>query len=86
MVFVHRREFHRRVGEWSWRCDCPRPWRIERDRDLREPDYPWLILRRIEPDGEYHLFLRAASWRRATSLVWALIRFDQSFAVEADRS
>ncbi len=68
--------------QWSdttARCTCPRPWRIERycpPGHRLEPDHPWTVLHLDTDTGRYDVFMRAQTWRKAVSLVAALISFD----------
>ncbi len=61
------------------RCACPREWRIVRDRNPTDPEYPWLVLRRVTTHSSYELFVRASTHAKALSLVTALIAFDRSY-------
>ncbi len=68
--------------QWSdtaSRCTCPRPWRIERycpPGHRLEPPHPWTVLHRDNDSNTYEVFMRAATWQKAMSLVAAMLAFD----------
>ncbi len=80
MVFLHRPEHHRLLGTGRSICRCPRPWLINRTRDDAHTTHPWFVLLRVEPDGGYRLLVRTRTHEAAIRMVYALIRFDKSFA------
>lgn len=71
-----------------WACDCPRAWRIRKDRTActkHHTEYPWVVLRR-DSDGAYTEMMRARTWHKAISLVQALERAATKLRVNPDRS